>query len=892
MKKILLFVCFAMISVISSAQVISTYPYVEDFEAEATCGTGCGAACATLIDFFNDLGDGGLDWSVDVGGTGSGGTGPSVDHTLGTAAGKYLYVETSCSGTGYPSVTANLESPWFDFSLGLNMQLEFWYHAFGATQGTLNVESRIGMLGAWTNAAGPITDDQDLWQQWSGCLDPSLSGEDSVQFRWSYTSGASFTGDIGLDDIRVSAVNQNDVGVTVITGPSGCGLGTAETISIQVCNFGDTIFSGTSIPVTFIVDGGTPVTENILLTADLLDICNGGGCVSYTFIGTADLSVPGAHTLAAWTSLAGDPVAVNDSMTGGVNSVAVGGALPYFENYEAGQAGWTIDNTVNGTWAYGTPAKNVITGAASGDSAFVTGGLGTGQYNSGENSNVTSPCIDISTATGAEVVTMKVWWNSEFSWDGANLFSSNDGGVSWAQQGAFGDPNNWYTDNSVAGSPNGTQEAWTGRSTSGNGSGGWVCATNALDSAMMVNNGSVMFRVGFGSDGSVNDDGFGFDDFAVGLPITYAALPDSVLGVCDTVTMLDAGPGYAWYHWTNGGTNIYGQVAEFTTTGTWVLTVADSMGMCAKDTVFVEILDFIQPNLMDLTVCPGDSAMFDGGGDNTGGAVYTWSTGDTTQVSWLLASGSITLMKVDTITGCSSMDSLNMFVLAVTLADANLCVGDSVVLDATTTSPNATYMWNTGDSLSMISVSTAGTYGVVITDTTLGCAVSDSMTVVVNALPVVDLGIDMTFCDSVDYTLDAGAGGTYLWNDASTNQTLVVSTTGTYDVVYTDGNGCSGTDAVTVTFVDCAGIDELGNSITVSLYPNPSSGMLTVSIDAQTDASKATMTVVNLFGQTVRELDALGTSTQIDLNDLANGTYFIEVEMGGSVMVKRFVLKK
>jgi hypothetical protein len=890
MKKVLLFMSFALVSMLSVAQVISTYPYTEDFEAEAVCPTGCGAACATLIDFNNDLADD-IDWLVDTAGTSSGSTGPSVDHTLGTINGKYVFVETSCDGTGYPNTTANLESPWFDFTAGTSMQLNFWYHAFGATQGILNVEARIGNLGAWTNIGGPIQDNQDLWQEWSECVDPVYIGQDSVQFRWTYTSGTSFTGDIGLDDISVTAVNQNDVGVTLVNGPSGCGLSASEVVTIEVCNFGDFVSIGTTIPVTFIADGGTPVTESLILSAALVDICNGGGCLNYTFTGTADFSATGAHTLIAYSSIVGDPVAVNDTAFGSVNNVPIGGSLPYFENYEAGQAGWTIDNTNNGSWAYGTPAKIVITGAASGDSAFVTGGLGTGLYNANENSNVTSPCIDISSATGAEVATMKVWWNSENSWDGANLFSSNDGGVTWAQQGSFGDPNNWYNDNSISGAPNGSQQGWTGRNSSGNGSGGWVCATSPLDSAMMVNNSSIQFRVGFGSDGSVTDDGFGFDDFAIGLPITYAALPDSLMGVCDTVAFVDAGAGYAWYHWTNGSVNTYGQVGALTT-GTWVLTVSDSMGMCAKDTIVVEVLDFINPNLSDLTVCPGDSAIFDGGGDNTGGAVYTWSTGDTTQTSWGFVPGSITLNKVDTITGCAVTDSVIIFELGVTLADASICIGDSVVIDATSTSPTAEYLWNTGDSISMIVTSSAGIYSVVITDTILGCAASDSMSLAVNALPVVDLGMDMTFCDTLDYVLDAGAGGSYLWSDASINQTLVVTTTGTYYVTYTDSNGCEGSDTVTVSFVDCSGIDELGNNISVNLYPNPSAGFLNVSIDTEFDLSDATLTVVNLFGQIVRELDAKGTSTLMDLNDLANGTYFIEVKMGGSVMVKRFVLKK
>ena len=47
------------------------------------------------------------------------------------------------------------------------------------------------------------------------------------------------------------------------------------------------------------------------------------------------------------------------------------------------------------------------------------------------------------------------------------LQSSIDGGTTWQNVGAKGDPNNWYTDNSINGAPGGqtaaTAEGWTGR---------------------------------------------------------------------------------------------------------------------------------------------------------------------------------------------------------------------------------------------------------------------------------------------------------------------------------------------------------------------------------------------------------------------------------------------
>jgi len=101
---------------------------------------------------------------------------------------------------------------------------------------------------------------------------------------------------------------------------------------------------------------------------------------------------------------------------------------------------------------------------------------------------------------------MLIWWNSEFSWDGTVLQSSIDSGATWQNVGAFGDPNNWYTDNTINGNPGGQQEGWTGRDATGNGSAGWVLARHDLTG--LGGQSNVRLRIAFGSDGSVVDDGF------------------------------------------------------------------------------------------------------------------------------------------------------------------------------------------------------------------------------------------------------------------------------------------------------------------------------------------------------------------------------------------------
>ncbi|WP_425076564.1 gliding motility-associated C-terminal domain-containing protein [Psychroserpens sp. S379A] len=182
---------------------------------------------------------------------------------------------------------------------------------------------------------------------------------------------------------------------------------------------------------------------------------------------------------------------------------------PYFEDFESGDGGWTVDDPANVSWELGTPANAVINSADSGTNAWVTSL--TGDYATNESGAVVSPVFDFS-SLAAPSIEFSIWWNSEFSWDGMVLQSSIDAGTSWQNVGAFGDPNNWFTDDTIGGDPGGQQEGWTGRDAA-NGSGGWVVARHAL--VGLAGESNVLLRFAFGSDGSVQDEGIGFDSINV-----------------------------------------------------------------------------------------------------------------------------------------------------------------------------------------------------------------------------------------------------------------------------------------------------------------------------------------------------------------------------------------
>jgi hypothetical protein len=93
---------------------------------------------------------------------------------------------------------------------------------------------------------------------------------------------------------------------------------------------------------------------------------------------------------------------------------------------------------------------------------------------------------------------------------------------------------------------------------------------------------------------------------------------------------------------------------------------------------------------------------------------------------------------------------------------------------------------------------------------------SDTIEVAYNNMPpLVELPDQLTLCQGQSITLDASISGvSYLWNDNSQNQQLLVSSPGTYSL--TVSNAC-GADQDTVTILDGgpAPVVSLGNDIQI-----------------------------------------------------------------------------
>jgi hypothetical protein len=238
----------------------------------------------------------------------------------------------------------------------------------------------------------------------------------------------------------------------------------------------------------------------------------------------------------------------------------------------------------------------------------------------------------------------------------------------------------------------------------------------------------------------------------------------------------------------------------------------------------------------------------------------------------------------DTVSGCSHIAEAMIFQPAViNISDVAVCAGDSVILDAGTDYDS--YVWDTGDSTSTITVGTAGDYQISVVDS-IGCPSVDTVNVIINALPIVSITSETdTLCTYNETTFDAGAGfAGYDWSTSGTNQTELVMGSqlslgaNTVTVTVTDANGCMAQDSVSI-FVDgCAGIEELGFDFTI--YPNPSNGMFNVVSEGV--FSEAQLTVTNILGQKIVNQSMNNDQNQIDLSSYAEGTYYLTITNGES----------
>lgn len=716
-----------------------------------------------------------------------------------------------------------------------------------------------------------------------------VAGSGNVRLRFALsTDGFSNFEGFGVDNIGIVDTIWNS-GASAVNAPgNGCQLTATEQVSIDITNYGTHSIS--NFMACYVVDGGAPNCEVVTTTVPA------GSTFTYVFTGTADLSALGPHTVATYTQLSNDFLIDDDSSVVAITNYPLINTFPFLETFDSGPSLWTSGG-VNNDWELGTPAKSTIIGAVSAPNAWVSGTLGAGSYRPSTDSWVESPCFDLSNVTDPWVAS-QVWWNSEFSWDGVVLEASTDGGNVWSEIGNVNDPNNWYTDSTI----NGLQAAglrghgWTGRASSSNGSNGYVQACHPLDS--LAGQSTVRFRMHFGSDGSVQDDGFAFDNFGLGqLPVVDLGA-DTI--VCSALTLSpNLAPGK--FQWSTQDTT---PTVTVTQSGMIVLNYISPIGLKGSDTINVTINPTPAVDLgLDKNVCIGDTYCISL--DTTVYPNVNWSNSTTGGSLCITTAGSFSVQVTDTV-GCPSADTVNTAIVQLPTPnlgpDTTSCAGDTICLDPGCP-PTHSFVWSTGATTPIICTNINSGYWVICTDSN-GCSAADSIFINPGpAAPAPVANFDTTACPTVTFSdMSTGTVSNWYWDfgDGNTStlqnpsHTYSTAPPGNYTVTFAAGNQCA---ADTITFqvdVTCiVGISD-GLDAQLDIFPNPNNGAFRIET-VLTGAAPVKLDILNVQGQVVfsREYeDAAGSFTEeVNLEDQASGVYFVRFDVGGKISMQKLVIE-
>jgi hypothetical protein len=303
--------------------------------------------------------------------------------------------------------------------------------------------------------------------------------------------------------------------------------------------------------------------------------------------------------------------------------------------------------------------------------------------------------------------------------------------------------------------------------------------------------------------------------------ITLVTYPQPFVGlgpdtlVCGNTILLDAANPSATVEWNDASTS---QTLLVDTTGIYDVTITDTNGCIDTDSILI--------NLYHLPVIElGNDTSYCGGQRNFDltqpGIAYEWNDGSTLSTHDVSITGMVSVLITDSISGCVNTDTIHLVfhpLPSVSVGNDTTLCGTSFTVYATT--GFSSYTWNDASADSALVVGSSGIYSVEVLDSN-GCNAMDSISVTMFDYPIVDLGIDSSQCTGA-LLLDAGnPGADYTWSDLSTQQTLLVNSTGTYYVAVTDTNNCTSLDSIDINIYGLPSVNASSLQTTFCLGSTP-----------------------------------------------------------------------
>jgi hypothetical protein len=274
--------------------------------------------------------------------------------------------------------------------------------------------------------------------------------------------------------------------------------------------------------------------------------------------------------------------------------------------------------------------------------------------------------------------------------------------------------------------------------------------------------------------------------------------------ICTGQSTILTASGANTYAWNTGATTSVLTVSPITNT-TYTVIGTNTFGCTGSTTYPITVSSGVSASISGVnSVCTGQSTTYTA----SGGVFYSWNTGATTDAISVSSAGTYTVTVVGS-NGCTTAASKT---LTVNPPPSSTITGPTSICSGSTTTYSApaglTYVWSTTATTQSISISSAGTYAVTVTDGS-SCTASNSKTLTINANPTATASSNSPVCINTTLNLSVTpSASAYSWTgpnsftstiqSPSINNVQVVNA-GTYNVTITDANGCTGSSSTNVT---------------------------------------------------------------------------------------------
>lgn len=254
------------------------------------------------------------------------------------------------------------------------------------------------------------------------------------------------------------------------------------------------------------------------------------------------------------------------------------------------------------------------------------------------------------------------------------------------------------------------------------------------------------------------------------------------------------------YFWLPDSTT--NQTLTTSQSGRYIAQVTNPITGCfQRDTIQVRILTRPIPNLGPDTAICGNRLVLNP--KVTGGGVsYLWSPGGQTSSTLAIATSGTYTVRAQRSANCFAIDTvvaqLNPIPSVSLGNDTAFCVSGTLSANQ----PSLSKIWSTGDTTDQIVVQQSGNYWVKVFNPTTLCEMTDSINIIINSNPMVNLGTDSFICgrNFILKPQSPDSNWIYRWNNGSIGNQLAIRNSGLYSVQVTlPTTGCSGSDSVLLT---------------------------------------------------------------------------------------------